>query len=101
MLSWEDRAKTRWIKLSGELDHDGYEAFGEDFRRVAKEAPEGVVVDLTGVTFVASQGLRLLLQAQQELRKQGRGLHVHGLKPNVRRVFETTGLFTAIPEHKG
>ena len=97
-LKWEDRDEGRWIHLEGELDHDGCAELSTPFVEATSSGPDTIVVDMAAVTFCASQGLRMLLQAHQNLKNDGRTLHVHGLRPHVRKVFETTGLFHAIPE---
>jgi len=97
-LTWEDRPDARWITLTGELDHDGCRDLHDEFQRIATSAAAPVVVDLAQVPFVASNGLRLLLETHHQLRDAGRRLMVHNLQPSVRRVFRTTGIFDAIPE---
>ncbi|MHC4954134.1 MAG: STAS domain-containing protein [Planctomycetota bacterium] len=97
-MTWEDRPDARWIHLAGELDHDGCRELHDDFRRVAGEAATPVIVDLGEVPFVASNGLRMLLEVQHNLRAGGRNLMVSNLQEAVRKVFSTTGIFDAIPE---
>ncbi|MHC4939891.1 MAG: STAS domain-containing protein [Planctomycetota bacterium] len=97
-ITWEDRPNARWIILTGELDHEGCALVHDEFQKVAEEAASPVVVDLAGVPFVASNGLRLLLETHHQLRDAGRRLLVHNLQPSVRKVFRTTGIFDAIPE---
>ena len=55
-------------------------------------------MDLAEVTFVGSHALRLLLEAYHHIGASGRSMRVAGLRPIVRKVFETTGIFDAIPE---
>ena len=74
---------------------------GEGFKDAVRSGPDAVVVDMTHVTFVASHGIRLLLQANRQLKQSGRSLRLAGMSPQVRKVFETTGLFQAIPELEG
>ena len=100
-MRWEDRDRTRWIHLSGELDHEGCVELVAPFKAATQDAPDAVVVDMSDVTFVGSQGLRLLLQTNAALKERGSRLAVRGLSPHVRKVFETTGLFHAIAEHEG
>lgn len=100
-ITWEDRPDGRWIHLTGELDHDGCRKVYEEFRRVAAGTQTSVIVDLEGVPFVASNGLRMLLETHHDLRDGGRRLMVSNLRPPVRKVFQTTGIFDAIPEMDG
>ena len=96
-LSWEDRDDGRWILLAGELDHEGSRELGESLRS-ATACDSPVCVDMTEVTFIGSHALRLLLEANHHMAEAGHQLSVSGLRPIVRKVFETTGIFDAIPE---
>jgi anti-anti-sigma factor len=47
-----------------------------------------VVIDLTGVEYISSVGLRVLMVASKEAKAHGRTLVVCGLQPVVREIFE-------------
>jgi len=100
-MTWEDRSDARWIHIQGELDHEGCAAMHDEFQRVAREGRMPVVVDLSKVPFVASNGIRMLLEIHHSLRDEGRRLMVSNLQGPVRKVFSTTGIFDAIPEFDG
>ncbi len=57
--------------------------------------PEFVV---GGVSFVSSQGIWLMLQTRKQLANEGRVMHVCNFRPHVHRVFDTVGVFKAVPE---
>jgi anti-anti-sigma factor len=98
---WEDGEKERLIRLEGELDHDGCEEVDAAFREATADATKDrVVVDMSEVTFVSSQGIWMMLQAHARLRDQGRVLHVRGMRPHISKVFETVGVFRAVPGWK-
>ena len=65
----------------------------ERFRNALLEAQGSprVVVDLSAVTFLDSSGLHALVAAYHRVPAGGE-LRVVGLRPNVRKVFEITGL---------
>lgn len=50
--------------MTGELDHDGVKDVENDVRWAVAQATGSVALDCSGVTFVDSAGLRLLIQAQ-------------------------------------
>lgn len=52
------------VVLDGELDHDGVEDVENDVRWAVSNADAAVAIDCSGVSFVDSAGLRLLIQAQ-------------------------------------
>ena len=53
------------------------------------------VMDLTGVSYVSSAGLRVLLKGAKTAKASGHRLVLTGLAPTVREVFDISG-FTAI-----
>jgi len=96
VASCETRGQETWIHLEGELDHDGCEQAAPTLLQAEGAGP--VVVDMSGVTFVSSEGIGLMLQAHRKLRGEGRTLFLRGLRPHIRRSFEIVGVFQVVPE---
>ena len=83
------------LELSGELDIAATSVVRSHVDEAAGR--RGVVLDLSGATFVDSSMLKELLRANSELTRYGTRLVLAGSTPAVRRVLEltrTTGLFT-------
>ncbi|MFQ5845912.1 MAG: STAS domain-containing protein [Planctomycetota bacterium] len=97
-IDWEDRDGVRWIQIEGELDQDGCRTIEERFTRAVEEGGGDVVVLLQGVPFMATSGIRLLIQAHQSLKPRGRKLKISGLQPKIREVFETMNLHELFEE---
>lgn len=81
------------IRLEGRFDGDTSEQ-AEKFIRTKIEAGfSNLVINLSGVSFIASSGLRIILKNAKELRNQHQGdLRLAGLQPTVAKVFEISGL---------
>jgi len=62
---------------------------------VPKEQP--AVVDLTGVSFIASLGIRMLLGTARALDRYGAKLALYGANDEVMEIIETTALTEIIP----
>jgi anti-sigma B factor antagonist len=79
------------VLLSGEVDDDRY---GIIDHTIADAARDGTTVhlDLTGVRFMGSAGLHVLVRAARLLEDEGKRLRVDRAPPTVRRVLEVTGL---------
>jgi anti-anti-sigma factor len=60
------------LKLAGELDLANSEALGERLRELQAERPELLVIDLRGLTFMDSSGLREIVEAVRRGRREGR-----------------------------
>ena len=74
--------------LTGELDIAATAAVREQVDGAAGR--RGLVLDLSGATFLDSSMLKELLRAGSELDRYGTRLVLAGVTPQVRRVFELT-----------
>ncbi len=54
--------------------------------------PKHVVVDLSGVTFIDSSGLAVLIKAMQDVKEYGGKFALAGINNNVRSIFEMARL---------
>jgi stage II sporulation protein AA (anti-sigma F factor antagonist) len=73
----------------GELDLAVTEVLSDAIAAV--EAP-ALVIDLSGLTFIDSSGLKVLVAAKRRFDQEGGKLRVEGAEGSVRRVFELAGL---------
>ncbi len=79
------------IALSGELDLSGAQALHDEVGRLADhEGVQCVVLDLRGLEFMDSSGLRVVALADRRLSAAGRGLVLVRGRETVQRVFEIT-----------
>lgn len=56
-----------------------------------------VVLDLSGIEYISSAGLRVLLLVAKKLRTGGGEIVLCGLSPAVRQVFELAGFLSIFP----
>jgi anti-sigma B factor antagonist len=86
----QDRTEEGWlIRVDGDVDLASAPAL-EDALEKAGEDP--VRVDLSGVTFMDSSGLRVLLAASKRAKERGHHLTLASPAGPVRRLLEITGL---------
>jgi anti-sigma B factor antagonist/stage II sporulation protein AA (anti-sigma F factor antagonist) len=84
-------ARTWLLSPAGRIDHATAEPFREALlARLAAAGSDPVVLDLGGVEYMASAGLRALMLAAKQAKAQGAPLVVAALQPVVREVFEIT-----------
>jgi len=77
------------LKIDGDIDM----AAGPVLRKAMLEQEEqgDVVLDLSGVSFIDSSGLRTLLDAARRADERGNTLTLRQAGPEVRRLLEITG----------
>ena len=80
------------LSLFGEFDLAGIQQFETALGKLEAGSADVIVVDLSGLDFMDSSGLRALVMADQRASKQGRRLAIVPGPPAVRRVFEITQL---------
>jgi anti-sigma B factor antagonist len=77
--------------LRGELDLASAPQMEAGLAAAEQGRPARLVVDLSGLAFIDSTGLRLLLQADARAREHGYELIIRRGEESVQRVFEVTG----------
>ena len=81
------------IVLKGELDHHGArEIAGQLDRAVESALPLRLVLDWSGVTFMDSSGIAVVMRARQRMRELGGSVVLRGASPQPRKVLEAAGL---------
>jgi anti-sigma B factor antagonist len=76
------------IRLSGRLDAAEADQALEDLQQVAGP----MTLDLTGLTYISSAGLAVVVQVYKRLHAAGHDLRLVNLQPKVRNVFTYAGL---------
>lgn len=76
------------IALRGELDLSNIEAARAVVEAGVAAGPDRLVFEMSGLTFMDSSGIALLIDATRELDR----VVLRNLRPEVRRVIEITGL---------
>ena len=81
------------LELSGEIDHHGArDALRELELAVDAALPARLVLDMTGVTFMDSSGIALILRAQQRMQLLDGSVLVRNVPAQARRVLDAAGI---------
>ncbi len=82
--------------LNGRMDIDGANAVDMKFSTLAASKKK-LVVDLSGVSFLASMGLRTLMVTARTISTKGGKMALSNPQPNVAKVLSTTGANEIMP----
>ena len=85
------------VSLVGRLDAPGVERIETRFMASVVPKARNTAVDLTGVTFVSSMGLRLLISAARSLSQKKAKLVLFGPQPLVKESLDHASLGDMIP----
>ncbi len=88
----QDRDGLAHVVLTGELDLSTVGKVQDELDRVESSAPPVLVLDLSGLTFLDSTGLRCVVTADERARDAGRRLVIVRGPDPVQRVFTITKL---------
>ncbi len=80
------------LPLEGEIDLHVSPRLESSLARIIKKRPTHVVVDFSGVTFIDSSGLAVLIRALQDVQNYGGKLSLSGINGNLRSIFEVARL---------
>jgi len=79
------------VSVSGRIDAATSKDLESILNDLIDQNKSEIVLDLQGVTYISSVGLRVLLAAQKKVRTKKGGVKLVSLQPFVREVFEMTG----------
>ena len=91
----------RLIKLTGKLDITGTGEIETQFAAHCGGNNPRVLIDLSGVEFLASIGIRLLTLNAKSILSRGGRMVLLSPTPDVRNVLELTGIPAIIPIYDG
>ncbi len=84
------------VRLTGALDIAGANDIETPLTNIS-DAYKNVIVNFTGVTFLASIGIRVLVKAQRAMSKRSGRLIVFNPSDDARKVLRSTGIDAIIP----
>lgn len=84
----------RIIRMPARLDTSSVQEMEPELRSFCTAGQNTVAIDLSKTEYVASSGLRVLLQMARDLMKAGGAIVLFGLRPSVRKTFEMAGFLS-------
>ncbi len=81
------------ISLTGTLDTQTYDKFEQSANAILPQAI-AVIVDLSGLTYVSSMGLRALAKIRKNMKENNNSFVLVNPQPQVKLVFDVTNIFS-------
>ena len=91
-LKTQDYNDVTVVELYGDLDTDVVELFQSAMTDIVTKRKTGLVLDMSGVGFIDSQGLEQLLWTRDYCNENMRELRLAGLDENCTRILDITRL---------
>ena len=87
----ENRVLT--LFLSGELDHHAAKDVLQNMEfAIEREMPRQLVLDFSGVSFMDSSGIAVVMRAERRMQMLGGSARITHLPPQARKVLEAAGI---------
>ncbi|MCD8144964.1 MAG: STAS domain-containing protein [Oscillospiraceae bacterium] len=85
--------RTMTLLVGGEIDHHQVKSLMPEVeRRIDLHLPNTLIVDLSGVTFMDSSGVALLLRAWRRMQELEGRMNVTQVPPQAARILRAAGL---------
>jgi anti-anti-sigma factor len=85
------------LAITGEIDIAAAPRIRKAIDSAFGSGPAVLIVDVRAVTFMGSEGLRLLLETQLRARREGTNLRIHVAPGPAYRVMTVTGCASRLP----
>lgn len=101
LLRFSKNDNTLIIYLNGELDHHTAENVRIKIdNKIEETGVKNLILDFSDVNFMDSSGIGVVIGRYRKVTAYGGKVAIVGLKPEIRRVFELSGMFKIIKEYK-
>ena len=88
-----DNERELLLELSGEIDHHGARnALKEVEMAIDAALPRLLTLDFSGVTFMDSSGIALILRSQQRMQLLGGSVVIRNIPAQAKRVLDAAGI---------
>ncbi|NRQ34525.1 STAS domain-containing protein [Nonomuraea sp. NN258] len=88
------------LQVAGELDRTSAAELERHLGQIHLQQEESLILDLSALSFLDSNGLRILMRTHERLEQAGRGgLHLAAVQPLVLRLLEITGVGAVLHVH--
>jgi anti-sigma B factor antagonist len=82
------------VIVEGRLDAATVPTLEQALQRLLSDGQVKLVVDLGGVNYISSSGLRALLTTRRQARSRGGDVYLCTLHPRVKEIFEMVGFMS-------
>lgn len=92
------------VELKGSLDSETYTELEDELKEIIDEKTKAVILDMAGVDYVSSIGIRVLVGAKKSLEGKNASFAMMNLQPQIKKIFDVMkilpmfDIFDGMPE---
>ena len=99
-LNWNDSSNLHILNVSGNVDSNTTSEMSLAIETRLKEASKDIVIDFSGVDYISSAGLRVVIKTHHMQTAAGKKMMLCSLKDYVYEIFEMSGLVNLLDIRK-
>jgi anti-anti-sigma factor len=81
-----------FVSLNGRIDQTTAEECDEKISSILLPETRAIVFDMTGLNYISSMGLRIVLKTRRFMSGQGGAVYMMNVQPQIEKVFEIANL---------
>jgi len=93
-LKFKKDGEATILELSGRLDTSNYESFSDELFKKLDEGDKHIIVDMEGLDYISSSGLRVFLSALKKMKDNNGELALCCMSDKITEVFDISGFST-------
>lgn len=98
-VKFSNKGTTLIISVIGELDHHSADYVREKIEgEMIKASTKNIVFDFSKISFMDSSGIGIIMGRYKSMQTMGGKVALAGLNPQIKRIFEVSGLFKLVSE---
>jgi anti-sigma B factor antagonist len=90
-MTTHSSSKIKVLSIEGEMNANTSGAVDERLHKLIMGGNNKLVIDLSGLNYISSAGLRIFLKANKLIKKKQGEIRICGLNETVKEVFEISG----------
>lgn len=97
-LTYQTQCRAMTAQLSGEIDHHAARSLMRELdQAIESRSPRTLVLDMSGVSFMDSSGIAVLLRTLRRMQELGGTMEVISVPPQAGKVLRSAGVHKLIP----
>lgn len=95
-INIDERPEALVVSVAGKIDASNSPKVEKKIATYIANVQKVVILDLLGIEYMSSAGLRVVLVFAKNFKAKGQDLIISGLQGHVKEVFEVSGLYSIL-----
>ncbi len=92
-ITIKNENEVMFCQMNGRLDTLASQQAAKDIQPLLDHAEQEIIIDCSGLEYISSSGLRLLLTLRKETARKGGKVIIRNIREEIRQIFLMTGFY--------